>query len=73
MFALAVAGWVDPACRPDVARTIADRFRWAAEAARRRPVTILPSLAHLALMTPDLPDAARTLAREILADDEDEE
>jgi tetratricopeptide (TPR) repeat protein len=74
MFALAVAGWVDPSCRAGVARTIADRFRWAADAARQRPVTILPSLAHLALMTADLPDDARALAREVLADeDEDEE
>jgi hypothetical protein len=73
MFALVVAGWVDPSCRAGVAHAVADRFRRAADAAQRRPVTILPSLAHLALMAPDLPDDARTLARDVLADEAEDE
>jgi tetratricopeptide (TPR) repeat protein len=70
MFALAVAGWADPSRRPATGRAIADRFCRAMDAAARRPVTILPSLAGIALMAPELPDDLRRLARAVLADEE---
>jgi tetratricopeptide (TPR) repeat protein len=70
MFALVVAGWVAPSRRSGTGRAVADRFRRAAHAASRRPVTILPSLAGIALMAPELPDDLRGLARAILADEE---
>jgi tetratricopeptide (TPR) repeat protein len=71
LFALAVAAWVDPAARTDVATLVSERFLAAAEAYRRRPVTILPSLARVALATPELPDAVRDLARRALKEDDD--
>jgi tetratricopeptide (TPR) repeat protein len=73
MFALVAESWVEPSCRAEVSRLVADRFHRAADAAQRRPVTILPSLARIALMAPELPDAASTLARDILADEREDE
>jgi hypothetical protein len=70
MFALVAESWVDPSCRAEVSRLVGDRLRRAADAAQRRPVTILPSLAGLALMAPQLPDDVRTLASRALADEE---
>jgi tetratricopeptide (TPR) repeat protein len=73
MFALVVSAWVDPDGRPEASRLVADRFRLAADAATRRPVTILPSLATLALMTPEIPDDVRRLATSVLADENGED
>jgi hypothetical protein len=70
MFALVVSAWVEPACRADVGHAVADRFRRAADAATHRAVTILPSLAAIALMAPELPDDVRALAREVRKDEE---
>ncbi|RIV35966.1 tetratricopeptide repeat protein [Micromonospora radicis] len=63
LFALVTAAWVDPAVRPDVARVVSGRLSTAAEAARQRPLPNAPSLAHLALATPDLDPDSVALAR----------
>jgi hypothetical protein len=67
LFALVAAAWVDPAARPDVRELVGSRFRAAAWAAERRPVTIMPSLAALALATPALDPELRDLARKVAA------
>jgi tetratricopeptide (TPR) repeat protein len=73
MFALVAESWVEPSCRAEVGSLVGDRLRRAADAAQRRPVTILPSLAGLAKMAPGLPDDVRALARDVLADDDSDE
>jgi hypothetical protein len=64
--ALVVAAWTDPACRADVADVIRARFAAAAQARARRPVTIAGSLAHLVVVTPEMPDAVVRLARTLI-------
>ncbi|MEV5964776.1 tetratricopeptide repeat protein [Kribbella sp. NPDC051952] len=66
MLALVATAWVDPAARGDVADLVGWRFMSAAEAAKARPVTILESLALLALATPALNTAVADLARDIV-------
>jgi tetratricopeptide (TPR) repeat protein len=56
--ALVVAAWTDPACRADVAEVIGARFAAAGQARTRRQVTIAGSLAHLVLITPEMPQSA---------------
>jgi hypothetical protein len=72
LYALVVAAWVDPSARADVRDLVAGRFHAAAEAYARRPVTIMPSLAALALTTPQLPADLRELARGYLSADDEE-
>lgn len=66
LFALVTAAWVDPAVRPDVARTVAGRLADAVAVGRRRPAPIALSLAHLALATPDLDKSTTTLACQVV-------
>lgn len=64
--ALVVAAWTDPACRDDVAQVVGARFTAAARALARRPVSIAGSLAHLVLVTPAMPRATVSQARELI-------
>ena len=66
MLGLVATGWVDPGARADVAALVGWRFMSAVQAANQRPVTILESLALLALATPDLDEAVADLARDIV-------
>lgn len=66
LFALVTAAWVDPAVRADVATTVAERLADAAAVARRRPVSIVRSLAQLALAAPDADPATVATARQLL-------
>ena len=66
MLGLVATGWVDPAARVDVASLVGWRFMTAVQAANQRPVTILESLALLALATPELDEAVAGLARDIV-------
>jgi hypothetical protein len=54
LFALVTAAWVDPAARTDVARLVGDRFGDALDVSQHRAVSIIWSLARLALMTPEV-------------------
>ncbi|RKS10288.1 tetratricopeptide repeat protein [Nocardiopsis sp. Huas11] len=67
LFALVSLAWTHPEDRADIAGLVTERFVAAVEAAGSRPVTILDSLAHLALATPETADEVRSLAREVLA------
>ncbi|MEV4758275.1 tetratricopeptide repeat protein [Micromonospora sp. NPDC049559] len=67
LFALLTAAWVDPSIRADVAAVAAERLADGIAVARHRPVSIVRSLAHLALATPDLDPVAATRARRVLA------
>jgi tetratricopeptide (TPR) repeat protein len=67
LFALVALAWTHPEDRGDIAGLVAGRFLAAVEAAGTRPVTILDSLAHLVLATPEAGDEVRSLAREVLA------
>ncbi|MFY1675394.1 tetratricopeptide repeat protein [Plantactinospora sp. WMMB334] len=69
LFALVTAAWMDPSVRAEVAREGAERLADAVEVAQRRPVTVLTSLAHLVLATPDAPPAALDTARLLLSRD----
>lgn len=55
LFALAVAAWVDPAARQDVAMLVSERLADAAAVRSQRVVTIAESLSDLALAVPGLP------------------
>ena len=72
LFGLAVAAWVEPACRTEVAQIVQDRYVAAAKATEQHVVTILPGLSHLVLMVPDIGEAARSHARDVLAEPDDE-
>ncbi|WP_426514431.1 tetratricopeptide repeat protein [Dactylosporangium sp. McL0621] len=74
VFALVVAAWLDPVCRPEVRETIGRRFLDAMQQSRARVVTIRESLATLVLATPDMAPEVTGLARELLsrADEPDE-
>ena len=63
LFGLAVAAWVDPACRPEVARVVQDRFAVAVRTSEQRAVTILPNLAAIVLMVPGVDETTRARAR----------
>ena len=67
LFALVALAWTHPEHRGDIAGLVTDRFHAAVEAARYRPVTILDSIAHLLLATPEVADQVRSFAREVLA------
>jgi tetratricopeptide (TPR) repeat protein len=69
LYGLIVAAWVDPAARTDVRDLVAGRFHAAAQAYERRPVTIIRSLASLALATPQMHAPLRDRARALLAED----
>jgi len=71
LFGLAVASWVDPACRPEVAAIVQDRYAEAVKATDQHVVTILPGLSHLVLMVPGIDEAAHAYARSVLAADAD--
>ncbi|NUT36040.1 MAG: tetratricopeptide repeat protein [Hamadaea sp.] len=73
LFALAVAAWLDPACRVEVRDLVGRRFLTAVEASRQRPVTNLSSFAWLALITPEMVPEVAALARDVIADDEADE
>ncbi|MEU8078549.1 tetratricopeptide repeat protein [Catellatospora citrea] len=65
LYALVTAAWVDPSCRTDVAELVAARLRALLDAGRTRAITIGASVAQLAFITPGMPAAVRTLAREL--------
>jgi tetratricopeptide (TPR) repeat protein len=67
LFALTVAAWADPSCRVEVREVVGRRFLDAVTDNRERVVTIVDSLAHLARMTPDMPDELLNLAKDFLA------
>ena len=69
LYALVVAAWVDPAARTDVRDLVTGRFHTALQAYEQRPVTIIGSLASLALATPQMHPALRERARAVLASD----
>jgi tetratricopeptide (TPR) repeat protein len=72
LFGLAVAAWVDPECRQEVARTVQDRYVAAVRATEQHVVTILPGLSHVVLIVPGIEESQRSYARNVLAaDDED--
>ncbi|MBO0870427.1 MAG: tetratricopeptide repeat protein, partial [Micromonosporaceae bacterium] len=73
LFGLAVAAWAEPACRPEVAQTFADRYRAAAWAGEQHVVTIMPNLARLALIVPGLEEAARKHAHTVIEREESDE
>jgi tetratricopeptide (TPR) repeat protein len=66
--AMAVAAWVDPAIREDVANLVGHRFLHALRAYQEREVTIVHSLAQLALVTPGMISDVTDLARSVLRD-----
>jgi tetratricopeptide (TPR) repeat protein len=67
LFALVTAAWVDPSTRPDVAAVVRDRLADALQVRRSRAVSIVWSLARLALITPEL-DAATVRAARLILD-----
>lgn len=71
LFGLAVAAWVDPTCRAEVAGIVQDRYVAAARATEHHVVTILPSLAALVLIVPGIEESVRNHARWVLTDEED--
>lgn len=64
--ALVASAWADPSVRSDVAELVAERFLTAAEASRKRSVTILDSLAWLVIACPSMHEEVTRLARWIL-------
>ena len=64
--ALVVAAWTDPACRADVVEIVGARFAAAGQARTSRPVTIAESLAHLVLVTPEMPRSAVSAAAALI-------
>ncbi len=71
LFALITAAWVDQSSREDVANVVRERFEALRSAYAVRPVTIAPSLARLALLTPQIDGGTREFAAEILAETDD--
>jgi tetratricopeptide (TPR) repeat protein len=66
MFALVVAAWVDPELRSEVAQVVGHRFVDAFRTYQQREVTIVQSMARLALATPGLETQVALLARDLL-------
>ncbi len=64
--ALVVAAWTDPACRADVVEIVGARFAAAGQARIKRQVTIADSLAHLVLVTPEMPRNAVSVATALI-------
>jgi tetratricopeptide (TPR) repeat protein len=62
LLALVATAWVDEEARADVAELVSWRYMAAVKAAATRPVTLLDSLRHLVLATPDLHPDVRSLA-----------
>jgi hypothetical protein len=73
LFGLAVAAWVDPACRPEVARTVQDRYAAAIRATELHVVTIMPGLSELVLMVPGIDEHTRANARAARSESGEEE
>ncbi|MFH8379329.1 tetratricopeptide repeat protein [Kitasatospora sp. NPDC018058] len=67
-FALVAIGWTHPETRADIAELLRQRLEYSARASRSRAVTILRSLAALALAAPWTEPADRDLARHLLAE-----
>ncbi|MGW3041636.1 tetratricopeptide repeat protein [Kitasatospora sp. NPDC001159] len=67
-FALVAIGWTHPETRADIAELLRQRLEYSARASRSRAVTILRSLAALALAAPWMESADRDLARHLLAE-----
>lgn len=65
LLALVATAWMEPDVRRDVAELVAWRLVAAGRAAQTRAVTILGSLAALALATPDLDPRIRDLAADL--------
>lgn len=68
VYALVTAAWMDPGARADVAGLVRERLADALEVGRRRPVSIMWSLARLALVTPELDADTRRAARLLVED-----
>jgi tetratricopeptide (TPR) repeat protein len=67
LFALVTYAWVEPAVRADVAAVVAERLADITRVGDRRPAGLAWSVAQLALSTPDLDPASRTLAGSVAA------
>lgn len=67
MFALVVAAWVDPGLRGDVVQVVGHRFVDAVRIYQQREVTVVQSMARLALVTPSMDAQVALLARDFLA------
>ncbi|MET8623621.1 hypothetical protein ABZW30_07675 [Kitasatospora sp. NPDC004669] len=67
-FALVAIGWTHPETRTDIAELLRQRLEYSGWASRSRVVTILRSLAALALAAPWTEPADRDLARHLLAE-----
>ncbi|MER8100090.1 hypothetical protein [Kitasatospora sp. NPDC094016] len=65
-FALVAIGWTHPETRADIADRLRQRLHYSARARRTRVVTVLRSLAALALTAPWLPRADLDLARRLI-------
>ncbi|MFJ3220337.1 tetratricopeptide repeat protein [Kitasatospora sp. NPDC086801] len=65
-FALVAIGWTHPETRADIADRLRQRLHYSARAHRTRVVTVLRSLAALALTAPWLPPADLDLARRLI-------
>lgn len=66
LFALVTAAWADPTVRPDVADLVRRRFHDALDVSHDRTVSILWSLARIALATPELDPPTRRTAQAVL-------
>ncbi|MFJ2191483.1 tetratricopeptide repeat protein [Kitasatospora sp. NPDC087861] len=65
-FALVAIGWTHPETRADIAERLRQRLHYSARARRTRVVTVLRSLAALALAAPWLPEGDADLARRLI-------
>ncbi|UGQ14882.1 hypothetical protein LO772_15675 [Yinghuangia sp. ASG 101] len=72
LFAMVATAWLVPDVRDDVAELVGERFVEAVRAHRTREVTLLGSLAELALATPEMIPDVRELARTVLRNLADE-
>jgi tetratricopeptide (TPR) repeat protein len=72
LFGLAVAAWVDPASRPEVARTVQDRYLEAVRATERHVVTIMPGLSTVVLIVPGIDEDVRAKARAAQSESDEE-
>jgi tetratricopeptide (TPR) repeat protein len=67
MFALVVAAWLDPELRSEVAHIVGHRFVDAFRTYQQRAVTVVESMASVALATPGMEVQVASLARDLLA------
>jgi tetratricopeptide (TPR) repeat protein len=67
MFALVVAAWLDPELRSEVAHVVGHRFVDAFRTYQQRAVTVVQSMASVALATPGMEVQVASLARDLLA------